>query len=193
MTPALAGGFLSTVPPGKSFYWVLKCSHQPLRKPCPDQTVISSLFSHPCKPTHCFLSQCGGGGSVTKSCLTLRTPWTVARHVPLSMVFPRQGAGVGSHFLLQGIFLTQDLNPCPLHCTTYRFSSDSINHQVALVVKNSLPMQTTQETQAPSLSQKDSLEEETHSSVLDWRIPGQRSLTLYSPWDCKESEMIEVA
>ena len=31
-----------------------------------------------------------GGGLVTKSCLTLETPWTVARQAPISMAFPRQ-------------------------------------------------------------------------------------------------------
>ena len=42
---------------------------------------------------------------------------------------------------------------------------------VAQMVKNPLAMQ---ETWAPSLGQKDPLEEEmaTHSSVLAWRIPG---------------------
>ena len=32
----------------------------------------------------------GGGGLVVKSCLTLATPWTVARQAPLSMGFSRQ-------------------------------------------------------------------------------------------------------
>ena len=32
----------------------------------------------------------GGGGLVAKSCLTLATPWTVARQAPLSMGFSRQ-------------------------------------------------------------------------------------------------------
>ena len=31
-----------------------------------------------------------GGGLVAKSCLTLVTPWTVARQAPLSMRFSRQ-------------------------------------------------------------------------------------------------------
>ena len=31
-----------------------------------------------------------GGGSVTVPCLTLATPWTVARQAPLSMGFSRQ-------------------------------------------------------------------------------------------------------
>ena len=48
---------------------------------------------------------------VTQSCLTLLvTAWTVARQAPLSMGFPRQNAGVGCHFHLQGIFLTQGLS-----------------------------------------------------------------------------------
>ena len=29
----------------------------------------------------------------------------------------------------------------------------------------------------------------THSSILAWRIPGQRSLEGYSPWGRKESDM----
>ena len=33
----------------------------------------------------------GGDGLVTKSCLALVTPWTVASQVPLSVGFPRQG------------------------------------------------------------------------------------------------------
>ena len=32
------------------------------------------------------------------------------------MEFPSQNTGVGCHFLLQGIFLTQGLNPGLLHC-----------------------------------------------------------------------------
>ena len=38
-----------------------------------------------------------------------------------------------------------------------------------------------------------SLEEDmaTHSSILAWRIHGQRSLTGYSPWGHKESDMTE--
>ena len=43
------------------------------------------------------------------------TPWIVARQAPLSMGFPGKNTGVGSHFLLQGIFPTQELNPCLLN------------------------------------------------------------------------------
>ena len=40
-----------------------------------------------------------------------------------------------------------------------------------------------------------SLEEEigTHSSILAWKIHGQRSLAGYSPWDCRELDMTERA
>ena len=44
------------------------------------------------------------------------TPWTVAHQAPLSIVSPSKNTGVGSHFLLQGIFLTQGLNLHLLHC-----------------------------------------------------------------------------
>ena len=53
---------------------------------------------------------------VAKSFLTLATPWTVASQAPLSMGFPSKNTGVGCHFFLQGIFLTQGSNPCLLHC-----------------------------------------------------------------------------
>ena len=43
------------------------------------------------------------------------TPQTAACQSPLSMGFPRQEYRTGCHFLLQGIFLTQELNPHFLH------------------------------------------------------------------------------
>ena len=39
------------------------------------------------------------------------TMWTVACQDPLSMYFPGKNTRVGCHFLLQGIFWTQGLNP----------------------------------------------------------------------------------
>ena len=53
----------------------------------------------------------GGGGLVSKLCLTLVTPWTVACQAPLSMEFSRQEYWSRLSFLLQGIFLTQGSNP----------------------------------------------------------------------------------
>ena len=51
----------------------------------------------------------------------------------------------------------------------------------------------TQEMQFRSLAQEDPLEEEmtTHSSILAWRIPGQKSLADYSPWGYKELDTAE--
>ena len=44
------------------------------------------------------------------------------------------------------------------------------------------------------LGREDPLEQgmATHSSILAWRIPGQRSLVGYSPRGCKELDMTEV-
>ena len=44
---------------------------------------------------------------------TLRT---AAYQAPPSMGFPGKSAAVDCHFLLQGIFPTQELNPALLHC-----------------------------------------------------------------------------
>ena len=52
-----------------------------------------------------------GDGLVAKSCPTLGTPWAVACQVPLSIGFLKQEYWSGCHFLLQGIFLTQESNP----------------------------------------------------------------------------------
>ena len=54
-------------------------------------------------------------GLVTKSCPILATPWTVTCQAP-PWDSPGKNTGVGSHFLLQGIFLGQESNPhlsCP--------------------------------------------------------------------------------
>ena len=59
------------------------------------------------------------------SCVQLFvTLWTLACQVPPSMGFPRQESRVVCHFLLQGIFQTQGLNPSLPHCrqTLYRLN-----------------------------------------------------------------------
>ena len=55
------------------------------------------------------------GGLVAKSCPTLVTPCTVACQAPLSMGFSSQEHWSGFHFLLQGIFPTQESNLGVLH------------------------------------------------------------------------------
>ena len=44
------------------------------------------------------------------------TSWTAAYQTPPSWDFPGKRTGVGCHFLLQGIFPTQGLNPGLPHC-----------------------------------------------------------------------------
>ena len=52
---------------------------------------------------------------------------------------------------------------------------------------------TMQETRVQSLGWEDLLEKEmaTYSSVLAWKIHGQRSLLGYSPWGRKELDTTE--
>ena len=42
--------------------------------------------------------------------------------------FPGKNTGVGCHFLLQGIFQTQGLNPCPLHLLLWQVDSLPLHH-----------------------------------------------------------------
>ena len=48
-------------------------------------------------------------------CLVTQTPWAAARKAP-PWDSPGTNTGVGCHPLLQGIFLTQELNLGLLHC-----------------------------------------------------------------------------
>ena len=102
-----------------------------------------------------------------------------------------QNTGVGSCFLLQGIFPTQGSNPDLLHCRQILYQqsqqgSPALFHSfyrlvifycvyiwaslVAQMVKN-LPA--VQEIWVPSLGREDPLEKEmaTHSSIFAWIIP----------------------
>ena len=54
------------------------------------------------KPKEVISSTCGGGGLVTKLCLTLMTPRTVACQSPLSMGFSRQEYWSGLPFPFPG-------------------------------------------------------------------------------------------
>ena len=56
------------------------------------------------------------GGLVTKLCLTVVTPWTVAHQPPLSMGFSRQDYWSVLPFPSPGIFWTQKSNLGLLHC-----------------------------------------------------------------------------
>ena len=61
---------------------------------------------------------------VTQSCPTLCDPMDCSLPGSSPGDFPGNSPGVGCHFLLQGIFLTLELNPGLLHCrqTLYHLS-----------------------------------------------------------------------
>ena len=68
---------------------------------------------------------------------------------------------------------------------------NSSPHQVdSLVAQPEKNPPAIQETNVQSLGGEALLEKEmvTQSSILAWRIHGQRSLEGYSPWGCKESD-----
>src|SRR5574337_503031 len=74
------------------------------------------------------------GKGKSLSCVRLfATPWTAAYQAPPSWDFLGKNTGVGCHFLLQEIFLTQGLNPGLPYSrqTLYRLS-----HQGSLVILN---------------------------------------------------------
>ena len=63
------------------------------------------------------------------------------------------------------------------------------------VVKNPPANAGDMETQTGSMGQEDSLQKKmaTCSIILVWKIHGQKSLALYSPWGCKLSDTTEHA
>ena len=88
-----------------------------------------SSASREVKPT---MFPCGGGsGLVTKLCL-----WLLRFHEQRSLAgyspwdSPSKNTGVGYHFLLQGIFPTQESNPGLLHCRQilYQLSCEGRPH-----------------------------------------------------------------
>ena len=56
------------------------------------------------------------------------TPWTAAHQALLSMSFPGKNTGVDCHFLLQGIFSTQGLNPCLSRLLHWQADSLPLHH-----------------------------------------------------------------
>ena len=66
---------------------------------------------------------------VSPLCLTLYNPIDCACQALCSWDSPGKNTGVGSHFLLQGIFPTQGLNPCLQH---FRQTLYHLSHQGSL-------------------------------------------------------------
>ena len=68
-----------------------------------------------------------------------------------------------------------------------------MGRRVSLVAQTVKNPSVIRDTWVPSLGWEGPLQEgmATHSSILAWRIHGQRSLAAYSLWGCKESGMTE--
>ena len=84
--------------------------------------------------------------------------------------FPGKNTGVGCHFLLQGIFLTQGLNPSlasPALAGGFFTTSDTWE-PTSLVAQTVKHLPAMRETHVQSLGREDPLEKEmaTHSSTL---------------------------
>ena len=76
--------------------------------------------THPSDHSDCVLSH-----STVSNSLRPQGLWP-ARLCPWN--FPRKNTGVGYHFLLQGIFPTQGLNPGPLCCLPWQVGSLPLSH-----------------------------------------------------------------
>ena len=72
-----------------------------------------------------------------------------------------------------------------VHADSPRFSRDSVKTQVSLAAQMVKNLPAMPEIWVRSLGQNDRLKKgtATYSSILAWRIPWQRSLAGYSPWD----------
>ena len=107
------------------------------------------------------------------------TPWTVARQAPLTMDFPGKITGVGCHFLLQGIFLTQGLNLCLLH---WHVNSLLLSHQaISSVAHLCLTLFDPTDCSIPAFPVHHQLPELTHIHVHWLGDANQPSHSLLSP------------
>ena len=79
-----------------------------------DSSEVKVLVGQSC-PTLCDPMDCSPPGSSVHGILQARVLECVAISFSRGSSWPRGGTGVGCHFLLQGIFLTQGWNPGLLH------------------------------------------------------------------------------
>ena len=95
------------------------------------------MAESPCCPpeiTTTLLTGSNISGLVAKSCPTLMIPWNVAHQAPPFMGFSKQEC---CHFLLQGIFPTQESNSSLLHCRQilYRLSYQGSQYKIKSLKK----------------------------------------------------------
>ena len=94
--------------------WSKEDSRHKTQKSCPQGAVIQ-CFAYKLLTVTMGHIHCGGG-------IVLNCVWPLPSHglYPSRLLcpqdFPGKNTGVGCHFLLQGIFPTQESNPGVLHC-----------------------------------------------------------------------------
>ena len=94
---------------------------------CADRKSTAHFVpQHPPLETGCPLLACMLSHSVVSDSFAI--PWTVVFQGPLPMEFSRQVYWNGFHFRLQGIFLTQESNPCLLCLLHWQMDSLSLSH-----------------------------------------------------------------
>ena len=91
---------------GLIIYWAFPCSKEYI-----DSLTSSQLPSPRIKRQTNRMCVC----SAAQSCLTLQPPELQPTRLPFPWDSPGKNTGVGCHFLLQGIFLTQGSSPPLLH------------------------------------------------------------------------------
>ena len=106
-----------------------------------------------------------------------------AHEAPLSWDSPGKNTGVGCHFLLQYMKVKSESEDAQLYPTLSDLFRNAGNNENSVTGKLSVR----------NLACMDTLEKEmkTHSSILAWRIPGQRSLVGCHLWDLTELDAIE--
>ena len=130
------------------------------------------------------------------------TPRTEAHQAPLSMGFSRQGKDTGGdyHFLLQGIFPTQESNPCLLCLLHWQANSLPLRHLGSPKLEEYCfypwwlrQLRICLPCGYDALVGKIPWKREWQPTpvFLFGKSHGQRNLAGYSPWGHKESDMPE--
>ena len=117
----------------------------------------------------------GGGGLGTRSCLTLVTPWTVARQAPLSVEFSRQEYWSGWPFPSPGDLPDQGIEP-----GSPAVQANSTNGATRESLKCRRPRFNSCVRKIPWRRKCQLI-----PILLPGKFHGMRSLVGYSPWGCK--------
>ena len=111
-------------------------------------------------------------------CIWLASPWTVACQAPLSMGLPRQEYRSGLPFPSPGIFPTQELNPCLLHCRWILYCWDTTGNPLKVLRRRNMAW----------MWELDHKEGCTPENWCFWTVVLEK--TLESPLDCKEIQPV---